>query len=144
VQFFAGSNFNGYEQTPPAAQIEVSPALAWEQVPTINKVLGWLFLGALWFAIWFVDTDRFQGKKKTTGPGKRQGLAVILILIPLILCAVFFFGGYSSKLSSNAVSIERVRFDEWIKTGAVEQKGERTYIDKADSIKPLFNKPFIK
>lgn len=145
VEFFSGSNHKYYENTPDAAQINVSPALAWDQVPAINKALGWIFLFALWFAIWFVSTDRHLGKKKVTDPGgDRSGLAIVLILVPLVLCAVFFFAGYASKYSSNYVVVERSQFDSWLSTGAIEKKGEKTYIDKADTIRPYFNKPFIK
>lgn len=145
VEFFKGSNHKYYENTPDAAQIQVSPALAWDHVPVVNKALGWIFLIVLWGAIWFVSTDRHLGKKKVTDPGgDRNGLAVVLILIPLLLCAVFFFAGYASKYSSNYVVVERSQFDSWLSTGAIEQKGEKTYVDKADTIKPYFNKKFIQ
>lgn len=144
VEFFSGSNFNGYEQTPPVAQIQISSALAWEHTSTATKVIGFIFLGLLWLAIWFVDNDKHLGKKKPSDPGgDRNGLAAFLILIPLVLSAAFLFGGYSSKYSNNYVSVEKIRFDEWLKTGAVEQRGGKTYIDKADTIKPYFNKKLI-
>lgn len=145
VEFFSGSKHQYYENTPDAAQINVSPALAWDHVSAGAKIIGWVLLAAMWLAIWYVATDRHLGKKKPNEAGdQRNGLAVVLIAIPLVLCAASFFGGYSSKYSSNSVVIERQRFNSWLSTGAIEKKGEKTYIDKSDSIKMLFDKPFIQ
>jgi hypothetical protein len=145
VEFFAGSNHKYYENTPDAAQIQVSPALAWKQVSVFNKSMGWIFLVLIWVALWFVTTDRHLGKRKANDPYKEaNGIAVFIIALPLVLCAVFFFAGYSSKYSNNYVVVERSQFDSWINTGAIEQKGAKTYIDKADTIKPYFNKKFIQ
>lgn len=138
VEFFKGSNHKYYENTPDAAQIDVSPKIAWEHTPAINKWLGWIFLIVMWGAIWYVDTDRYLGKRRANNPGgQRNGLAVVLILIPLLLCATFFFAGYSSRLD-NTIVVERSQFDSWLNTGAIEQKGEKTYIDKADTIRNRF------
>lgn len=145
VEFFEGSKHKYYENTPDAAQIQVSPAIAWQHVSIGNKVLGWLFLILFWAAIWFVNTDRHLGKKKANDPGgDRNGLALGLFAVPILLSALFFLIGYSSKYSNNYVVVERSQFNSWLNTGAIEKKGEKTYIDKADTIKPYFNKKFIQ
>lgn len=145
VEFFKGSNHKYYENTPDAAQIQVSPALAWKHTPVINKVLGWLFLGLMFVGIFIVDNDYHLGKKKPNDPGGQgNGLASLIVGIPLVLCTVFFFAGYASRYSNNYTVVERSQFDSWLSTGAIEKKGEKTYIDKADTIRPYFDKPFIK
>lgn len=145
IVFFSGSNFIGYEQTPPAAKIEVSPALAWDHVSTSTKTLGWIFLVVMWLAIWSVDSDAVLGTKKVTDPGgTKTVIGVGIILAPLILSAIFFFASYSSQFNNNYVSVTRDRFDEWVGTGAIIKTGEDRYIDHADTLKSLFNKNFIK
>jgi NADH:ubiquinone oxidoreductase subunit 5 (subunit L)/multisubunit Na+/H+ antiporter MnhA subunit len=147
VEFFSGSNFSGYEQTPPAAQVDVSPAIAWkEHTPGGLKFLGWFFLAAMWAGLFYVSMD-FHIKK--TGGEKKEntGLAYLVIAGPLLLSIVFFFAAYSSGQSSNSVSVLRSRFDGWVQTGAIKQKGEKTYVDASgsDTLKNLFtNKIWIK
>lgn len=144
VQFFAASQHEYYENAPASAQIQISPALAWDRVPGINKFLGFLFLAAMWFGIWYVATDRHLGRKRVTDPGKpNNALAGGLIFVPLCLSVVLFLASYSSIYSNNYVTVTKDRFDGWVQKEQVEKKGSK-YVDRADSIATLFDKPFIR
>jgi hypothetical protein len=146
VEFFQEVIREHYENSPAVAQVQVSPAIAWQHTSGAAKFFGFFFLAVMWAGIWFVDQDKHLGKKKTVSDSTKglNGIALAIVGVPLILSAVFLFSGYSSKFVSNYVEIKKERFDGWVKSGAVEQKGEKTYVDKADSMKTLFNKPFIK
>ncbi len=146
VEFFSGSNFSGYEQTVPAAQIDASPAIAWDHTSGFLKALGWVFLGLLWVGCWYVGTDRHLGKVNSGG-GEKKGLAYLFTAGPLILSVVFFFAAYSSGQANNSISVERSRFDGWVQTGAIKQRGEKTYVDGkgSDTLTNLFKgKDWIK
>jgi hypothetical protein len=136
----------GYESDPAATKVEISPALAFAHTPTAPIVIGFVFLGLFLLAVWFVDNDYHLGKKKDTGSmDKREGLAFLIILIPLLLSAVCFFGWYSGRQANNYVTIERTRFDNMENSGAIKKKGENTYTDPVDSLKNLFEgKQFIR
>jgi len=136
----------GYETAPAATAVHISPSLAWEKTPDFPKALGAIFIVAMWVGIWIVSTDRHFSKNKSPNDagGQNIGVAFLLVFGPLILSAVCFFGWYSGKFANNYVSIEKQRFDNLLNTGAIEKKGEKTYIDKADSLKTLFlNKEII-
>lgn len=146
VEFFSGSNFSAYEQTPPAAQIDASPAIAWKHTSGGLKALGWIFLVIMWAGLWFVYKD---GHITNSGNSKKinVGLAYAITGGPLLLSMVFFFAAYSSGVSNNSVTVERSRFDGWVQTGAIKQKGEKTYVDAngSDTLKNLFvGKNWIK
>jgi hypothetical protein len=129
----------GYESEPAATKVEISPALAFKNTPSAPVVLGFIFLGLFMAAVWFVDNDYHLGKKNAANAmSNREGLAFLLILIPLLLSAICFFGWYSGKQANNYVAIERTRFDKLENSGAIVKKGERTYADPVDSLANLF------
>ena len=146
VEFFSGSNFQGYENYGPTAVVDASPAIAWQHTSGFLKALGWIFLLAMWVGFWYVATDRYLGKTNSQGGRGRDSLAYLVTVGPLVLSAVFFFAAYSSGQSNNSAAVERARFDGWLKTGAIEKRGAKTYVDAngSDTLKNLFNKPWIK
>jgi hypothetical protein len=146
VEFFSGSKFEGYENTEPSAVIDVSPAIAWQHTSGFLKALGWIFLAAMWVGFWYVATDRYLGKTNSRGGGDRAFLAYLVTIGPMILSIIFFLSAYSSGLTSNSVAVQRERFDGWLKSGVVEKRGEKTYVDAdgSDTLKNLFIKPWIK
>ena len=137
VTFFQGSEFTNYENTEGVAQVNVSPAIAWDHTSGVAKFFGFVFLVAMWVGIYLIDT-----KLQDLPAGGKAAV----FLLPLVISAALFFGGYSSKYVSNYKEVYKSRFDGWLQSGAIEQKGERTYIDSetSDTLKNLFNKPFIK
>lgn len=145
VEFFQGVDREGYEDLSESAKIQVSPDVAWDHVGGGWKFAGWACLVLTWVAIIFVSTNGHQGNKRANDPGgDRTGLGIAIILAPVIFCCAFFFGGYSSKYVSNYESVDKVRFDEWVESGAIEKKGEKTYVDNADTLRNLFNQKFIQ
>lgn len=134
----------GYETATAQTSVHISPSLAWDATPDFPKALGVIFLVAMWVGIWIVSTDSHLSKKEKSKDKENIGIAFLLTFGPLILSAVCFFGWYSGKFANNYVSIEKPRFENLINTGAIEKKGEKTYIDKTDSLKTLFlNKEII-
>lgn len=146
VEFFSGSHFTNYENYGPSAKIDVSPAIAWEHTSGLLKTLGWLFLVVMWGGVWYVATDRYLGKTNNQGGGNRYFLAYLVTIGPLVLSLIFFLSAYSSGLTANSAAVERSRFDGWLKSGVVEKRGEKTYIDAegSDTLRNLFLKPWIK
>jgi len=139
VEFVEATTFTHYENTPAQARIQISPALAWETISPGRKALGFFFLAMLWVSVWIVDSNTLHGKKSINDPeGRRPGLAILVIAIPLILSVVMFLGGYSNRFANNYAVVTKDRFDGWLSSGIVEKKGEKTYKDKADSIRTIF------
>jgi small-conductance mechanosensitive channel len=134
----------GYETAPAATAIHISPSLAWDKTPGFPKALGVIFLVAMWIGIYVVSADRHLSKKEKAADKENIFVALLLTFGPLILSAVCFFGWYSGKFANNYVAIEKQRFDNLVNTGAIEKKGEKTYVYKSDSLKTLFlNKEII-
>lgn len=145
VEFFAGSNFQGYENFGPSAKIDASPAIAWKQTSNFPKAMGWIMLAVMVWGMWYVGTDRYLGGSKKKGDGVFLGY--LFTAGPMVLSFLFFFIAYSSGSTSNSVGVERERFNDWLQTGAIEKRGEKTYVDAAnsDTLKTLFiNRKWIK
>jgi hypothetical protein len=88
-----------------------------------------------------LQLTRHLGKQKLTDrdPDPKNSRGVIIIAIPLILSAIFFFGWYSPKFDNNYVIVPKARFDKLVSSGAVTKLGENTYRDNVDSLKHFFD-----
>jgi len=153
VTHFQGSQIAGYEAKLPYYNVQNSTSIAWDNSGGIGRTLGYLFLGLMWAATFFVATDRHLGKntgdpvKEIKAQKSRPVLGIILIAIPLLLSIVFFFANYSSTYVSNFVSVEEQTFNQWVQDGLVEKRGENTYVDASEDnvLLHLFdNKEVIK
>lgn len=126
--------------------VQTSPDLNWERTESFGRKLAWLFLGAMWVAVWFVATDRHLGKNtgdhetEQKAQQSRPKLGMLMVYAPLVLSAVFFFANYSSSYVSNYVQVDKPTFDSWLQEGKIEKKGEKTYVDATDEevLKSLF------
>jgi len=146
VEFISGSDFDGYMNTPAMAQVNISPAIAWDSVKTSTKTVGTFFLVLMWVGMWLVGSNFHV--KFTRGKSASSGfwLGFAMIVVPLILSCVFFFSAFSSRYANNSVAVKKEAFDLWIQNGEVEQRGEKTYVDVNGStrLSGLFTKPLIQ
>ncbi len=110
VGFVKGSDFNGYENTPATAAVQISPAQAWDQYSDFNKVFGFFFLALFIAGVFYIQKEDLSGIK-----------AVGLFLIPLALSLVFLFGGYAKIFTSKEKKVDQAAFNGWIRSGAVKE-----------------------
>lgn len=144
VHFFQGSSYTYYENSGEVAKVDVSPAIV-SKNRTGRDIAAGIMLIVLWIAVWYVSTDRYLGNKSihvAGGSDVKPGKAIGIVALPLVLCVVLFFGGYSEKFANNYKEISKDRFDKWLQSGAIEKKGERTYV--GDSLKALFKNMKLK
>jgi hypothetical protein len=59
----------------------------------------------MWVAVWYVSNDKHLGRhREGNGAVKgKQRLGAILIFVPVVLSAVFFFSSYSASLDLGSV-----------------------------------------
>jgi hypothetical protein len=156
VTHFAEHVREGYEAFPAITKIDVSPQLAWKDVGFGWKLLGFLSFAALWLGVFYVGTNRHLGKHKRNPDGTLsandadfkggEARGTLAILVPLILCLVFFFGGYSTRVANNYEEVAREHFDQWEKEGVIKKVNEKKYVDAkgSNTLKSLFDRDFIQ
>lgn len=106
-------------------KVDCSPALSWSKTTGLSILLGFVFLIIMWvaFAVSIFGWVNF--------PSNSSG-ATYLVLIPAACSISFFLAGYSSRLVSNFVQVEKGTFESWIRSGDIEKRGENKYIDTSD------------
>ena len=146
VTFFEGSKQEFYANSGPVAQIEASPAMAWQSTGKGWKVAGWAAFALMWVGFLYIAKNTVQGNRKIDAPGDQSiARGLLYTFVPLILSASFFFGGHSSAFVSNYKEVWKDRFDNWVHTGVVKQASGNQYTDPVDTIKNLFaEKVFLK
>ncbi|MEO6610759.1 MAG: hypothetical protein ABIT05_01460 [Chitinophagaceae bacterium] len=90
----------GYEGSPEGVRVYASPAVKWDAVAPGLKVLGWFFWCLVGVAAWFVGTDQSLGKKSLY---KQPNNPWWMIFAAILLCAVTWFGGYSTSLDKGSL-----------------------------------------
>ena len=116
------------------AQIQASPAWSWHHTSMLTITISGILLAVTWVAMLMVAKDWHV---KFLGANGRGGQWIPFV--PMALSIIFLLAGYSSKLVSNYVEIPKDRFDTMVQTGAIEKRGEHTYIDaKGDSLATIF------
>lgn len=136
--------------SPALAYIQWSPHRAKQTVPMLPQVLGIIFWVLIGVACWYVGTDQHVGNKATVGDPK-NGRALLIIVVPVVLTAVMYFGWYSGRFANNEIQMPRSQFEALERSGDVKVHGCNgptcKYTDASDKkvLSHLFdNKPIIK
>ena len=142
---FAVVQFQATEIKPAITQVQVSPSLAWDEAKGVSTVVSLVFLIVMWvlFAACAVDFHlAFVNDPKKVGTA-----ANLAVIIPMAISFAFLLSAYSSMQQNNFVEVPKEQFVQWEQQRMIEQKGERTWVDKSEHkvLASLFaNREFIK
>jgi hypothetical protein len=96
----------GYEASVEGVRVYASPAIKWDEAARFWKAAGWIFLLAIPVAAWYVGTDQSIFKKREELAGiqnRTPNNSWWVIFVAILLCAGFWFAGYSASLDKGSM-----------------------------------------
>lgn len=101
----------GYEASKAHVKVEAGRSLAGDLVHPFWEVGGWFWWLLIGVGAWYVGTGRYIPRKWTDDPKSGEWKKYASYITPLVLCAVFWFADYSSKLDMKAYNGD---YDEFV------------------------------
>jgi len=127
---FAVTQFQGTELQKGTTQVQISPALAWDEAKGLSRTVSFVFLLIMWLMFIIAALDlhlRLFNDEKSIGK-----TSSLMVWVPMLISFAFFLGNYSSIQQSNYMEIPKAQFIQWEQERKIEQKGAQTWIDKDD------------
>lgn len=122
------------------ARVDPSPSLVWSSTKKISAVIGFILFALMWVLFFLVSNDAFVGLES-----ERSNVGNYMIFGSAALSIVFFFAGYSSRLTNNFVVVDRKQIDAWENQGLIKEVRDNTFVDmNGDRLLHLFdNKEWV-
>ena len=113
VVYSQATQIDGYEGSPEAVRIYASPAIKMSQESPLWSLFGWICWIGIPVCAFVIGRDEY-GKMKNSH---------LILAIPVVLCAVCWFAGYSASLDQGSlvIPLENLKTDFGASTETLEQ-----------------------